>query len=261
MKRFFAVLILVVGILGLPVWAQVESSEVRTLKSYADNGDVEAMKLLGEIYKNGNGVTKNYYKASYWLTRAAEKGNTSAQINLAFMYKTGDGAVKNPDEAIRLLRLAAEKGDSKAQLFLGSIFLEGDGVQKDPFTAADYFIRAAESGEVAAMLYLATMYRKGEAGAPDVGLAARWGGKAASMGSVAGMISLADLLERGKDIPKNLLEAYGLYKVAADRCQVATSRRHISRSRDRVWRKLRLHDRDEARRIASEMTASIPQSN
>ena len=58
------------------------------LKNYekAQNGDPKALNVIATYYETGNGVEKNFDKAIYWYTLAAEKGNTNAQYHLAVLY-------------------------------------------------------------------------------------------------------------------------------------------------------------------------------
>ena len=52
-----------------------------------DEGDAEAQFRLGMAYYNGNGISKNYSKAYYWLQKAVGQGNNDAQIYLGNLMK------------------------------------------------------------------------------------------------------------------------------------------------------------------------------
>jgi hypothetical protein len=49
----------------------------------AEKGVAEAQYKLGNCYFNGEGVTKDYEKAVYWWTKAAEQKYAEAQYNIA----------------------------------------------------------------------------------------------------------------------------------------------------------------------------------
>ena len=50
---------------------------------------------MGTYYESGNGVEKDYWKAIYWYTKAAEQGNPNAQYHLAVLYnKAEDNPLK-----------------------------------------------------------------------------------------------------------------------------------------------------------------------
>src|SRR5690606_40942624 len=74
------------------------------------------------MYKNGNGVAKDYKKAVEWYQKAAEKGNADAQFNLGVMYKNGNGVAKDYKKAVEWYQKAAEKGNANAQFNLGVMY-------------------------------------------------------------------------------------------------------------------------------------------
>lgn len=62
----------------------------------AEQGDPKAQNVMGTYYESGNGVAKDYDKAIYWYTLAAEQGNTNAQYHLAVLYnKVKDNPLKS----------------------------------------------------------------------------------------------------------------------------------------------------------------------
>ena len=62
----------------------------------AQHGDPKALNVMGTYYESGNGFTKDYDRAIYWYTLAAEKGNTNAQYHLAILYnKVKDNPLKS----------------------------------------------------------------------------------------------------------------------------------------------------------------------
>lgn len=58
------------------------------LKNYekAMQGDPKALNVIGTYYESGNGLAKDYDRAIYWYTLAADKGNSNAQYHLAVLY-------------------------------------------------------------------------------------------------------------------------------------------------------------------------------
>lgn len=59
----------------------------------AEQGDPAAQNVMGTYYESGNGFEKNYDKAIYWYTKAANQGNTNAQYHLGVLYNK---AKENP---------------------------------------------------------------------------------------------------------------------------------------------------------------------
>ena len=124
----------------------------------AKQGDVLAQFGLGWMYRNGEGVIKNYREAVKWYRLAAEQGLAKAQSNLALMYDNGYGVPENDREAVKWYKLAAEQGLAKAQYNLGGMYAYGKGVPKNDREAVKWVRLAAEQGNVKAQFKLGRMY-------------------------------------------------------------------------------------------------------
>ena len=57
-------------------------------------------------------------EAIRWYRLAAEQGNIGAQILLGEVYLQGEESLQDIEEAMIWFRMAAEQGDATAQLFL-----------------------------------------------------------------------------------------------------------------------------------------------
>lgn len=57
----------------------------------ADYDDAYAQHMVGWLYNNGKGTTRNYREAFKWLSKAANQGNVSAMNELAILYENGNG--------------------------------------------------------------------------------------------------------------------------------------------------------------------------
>lgn len=91
-----------------------------------DNGDPEAMCVMGNCYCNGNGVIKNLEKAFLLYKVAAENGWKDAYYNLGAMYYYGYGTNKNNDEALKWLLLAINDnlGNGELEYTVAKIYQE-----------------------------------------------------------------------------------------------------------------------------------------
>lgn len=65
-------------------------------------------------------------RAAYWYTLAANQGHGSALNNLGNAYRKGAGVERNFVKATELIRKAAEQGDPSAQLNYGDMFRDGE---------------------------------------------------------------------------------------------------------------------------------------
>jgi len=204
--------------LAMPVSGSSDLFE--RLGDAAENGDVEAMNLLGVFYVTNARVPSDYSMALYWLQRAVDGGCVDAMHIMAAMY------------------------------------LRGLGVARDYANAFRWFQRAAEGGRAAAMYSAAAMAENGLGTARDLALARSMYRKAAVSGIPLAMIWLSeDLAHHGAN--QNLVEAHAWLEVVAlseldAQLQVIV----LARTED-LGNRLDLPRRDKARSQASRIVAEI----
>lgn len=85
----------------------------------AEQGDLEARVIVGEIYERGMGVAPDYAQAAHWYRLAAAAGSRRAQVNLGYLYETGRGVAQDPQVALDWYRRAAGR-DVPIELDSGS---------------------------------------------------------------------------------------------------------------------------------------------
>jgi TPR repeat protein len=119
-----------------------ESRQV--FQALADAGDARAQFMMGTIYEQGLGVSKDLATAAAWYRRAADGGNASAQYNLGVFYQFGKGVAKDPAEAARMLHMAAEQGHGRAQNNLSTFYFTGVGVPRDVVEAWKWLTLSAQ---------------------------------------------------------------------------------------------------------------------
>lgn len=158
--------------------------EIDSLTKAAEQGDVEAQKQLGRIYRYKDYDKQDYKEALKWYRKAAEQGDAEAQTVLGDFYREGgffdyDEAKQDYVEAAKWYRKAAEKGDAFAQLRLGELYYDGSGVKQDYAEAAKWYRKAAEQGIVGAQEGLGALYATGKGVKQDYDEAVKWYRKAA----------------------------------------------------------------------------------
>lgn len=87
----------------------------------------------------------DFKRAAYWYTLAANQGHGSALNNLGNAYRKGAGVERNFVKATELIRKAAEQGESFAQLIYGDMFRDGEvciRVVTDSITGDAFIINA-----------------------------------------------------------------------------------------------------------------------
>lgn len=125
---------------------------LKELAPLAEQGEMKAQLLLGDMYSGVRGVPQDHAKAAFWYRKAAEQGSAPAQASLGVMYERGIGVPQDGKEAMVLYHKAAEQGFPEAQYVLGGIYQRGLGavVQPDPVQAHMWFSLATAAGFEAA---------------------------------------------------------------------------------------------------------------
>ncbi|MGZ3305448.1 MAG: tetratricopeptide repeat protein, partial [Asticcacaulis sp.] len=80
----------------------------------ARGGMAKAMRLLAQMYYNGQGVETDRSMAAVWMRRAADRGDVNSAYNLGLLYQSGTGVPMNPTEAYKWMMVAAKLGDPEA---------------------------------------------------------------------------------------------------------------------------------------------------
>lgn len=229
--------------------SQGNSSVPDYLRKKANQGDAEAQKILGDMYFDGDLVSKDRVQAFYWYRKSAEQGNPDAQYCLGEMYDRDLGTVenntdsdhfssqfdKNRAEAEKWYLKAAEHGNPDAMKMLG--FEYGSRVEiawfhdkydkTDKHTeyaqksamwyqkAAERLMMLSEQGHTNAMLSLGRMYRDGEGVKKDPSEAEKWFSKASSLGNEWAGVNLGDMYRSGDGVGRSGIAAVKSYMQAA----------------------------------------------
>jgi hypothetical protein len=119
----------------------------------ADLGHPRAMAVLGNMYHEGEGVTKDLGQAVKWYTAATTRGNRGAQYSLGGMYEEGEGVPKNVVKAAQLYEASARQGMPEAQFALGLSYEFGEGVARNRRTAIFWLDQVAKQGDGRAKWY------------------------------------------------------------------------------------------------------------
>lgn len=118
---------------------------------------------------------KEYPRAREVCASAAEAGDSQARYLLGRMYEEGDGVSKDPTAAVKWYRLAAEAGHATSQRRLAGAYALGRGVEKDEKLGLYWIHEAAKNGDRRAQKQLALGYQWGIGGLPrDEKLARQW---------------------------------------------------------------------------------------
>ena len=188
----------------------------------AEQGNTDAMCLLGDCCLAGIGVEKNNAEAIQWYRKAAELGNVEAQFNLGTFYEIGIHVEEDMAEAVKWYRKAAEQGDEytqvEAQIALGDCYYDGDGVEENRAEAIRWWRKAKEQKfHDLAPFYLDECDGKNEDVEANLSEKAREYLQAAKQGDVEAQVALAECYEKGDGTEKNISKAIRWYRKAAMR--------------------------------------------
>lgn len=146
-------------------------SALKKFKPKAKDGDVFSQAMLGLMYKEGQGVKKDYKQAVKWSVMAAEKEiGIGSAYRLGVMYeKGGYGVEREYAKAVEyFLKVAdqrhlAEQTPAKIYVMrrLGIYYSEGVGVQQDHKQALKWFTYAAQQGDAKSQARLGALYMQG----------------------------------------------------------------------------------------------------
>jgi TPR repeat protein len=115
MRHIIIALALVVG-LAPPTWAD-SAAAVQTL---AKQGDAKAQFALGTMYRDGQGVARDYAEALRWWRKAADQGVVDAQYALGNIYGGGTGVAQDNILAYMWYDIAAQTGEEWLSAIAGT---------------------------------------------------------------------------------------------------------------------------------------------
>ena len=117
---------------------------LKLLRPLAEEGDAEALYVLGTMYQNGMGVLKDGALASHWFALArrwrvldANKGDRAAQMRLAIMLELGQGGAVDLVSANMWFNIAAsaahERGEKSDEfiIIMSQDLIKGARVRRD----------------------------------------------------------------------------------------------------------------------------------
>ena len=135
----------------------------QVLKTGAELGNTDAMRLLGIMYFEN----KVDDKAFYWLNKSAVTENPVSQDQLGLCYVHGVGTNVNKQKAIELFTKAAETGYPMAAQHLAYTYIFEIGLDEIPTDAKPWIEKEASKGNLEALNFLGNMYNTGKGVAKD----------------------------------------------------------------------------------------------
>ena len=151
---------------------------VEALGFAAEQGHPIALWKLGRMYAEGDGITRDDYKAFGYFSEVADahaddsptepssRFVSDAFVALGKYYQSGipdTDIMPNQDRARQFFTYAASYfGDAEAQLNLARMYYDGEGGERDPLQAARWAKLAADKGNVGAQALLGHLLFEGD---------------------------------------------------------------------------------------------------
>lgn len=102
-------------------------------------GWLDSDVVMADMYREGQGVPRDFSRYVEILKAAAEAGHPRAMSKLAEFYSDGKYVAKDQPEAFKWHLLSARAGNAKSQYQVAAMYSNGIGVEKDPEAAKQWF--------------------------------------------------------------------------------------------------------------------------
>jgi TPR repeat protein len=174
---------------------------VELAKPLAEQGNPEALYLLGFAHESGQGAEASKEKALEYYRKASEGKHKDAIYRLSFILLASEKEDER-DQARQALETAAKDDPAVAARILGEAYLRGLlSPAPDPDKAIFWWKRAADAGDVLSVLLIARFY-EGQFGFPelkDAKEALANYAKAAGLGNAGAMAAIGSRLLSGDE--------------------------------------------------------------
>ncbi len=182
---------------------------ISNLQKASSMGHHTSSVMLGNIYTNGEVVSRDFKLAYKYYKVAADHNLPAGLENLGMAYYHGRGVPRNIDKAFTLVKKAAEK-DPNAKLSLALFYLETEQY-KNYEEALKIYTEFANAGNTQAQQNLGYMHMVGQGTKVDYDEAMKYFRIVYQKDPVAGL-SIAYMMELGLGMPQNLIESTKIYQ-------------------------------------------------
>uniref|UniRef100_U9U8K5 HCP-like protein n=1 Tax=Rhizophagus irregularis (strain DAOM 181602 / DAOM 197198 / MUCL 43194) TaxID=747089 RepID=U9U8K5_RHIID len=179
---------------------------------------IQYVWFLGLLYYYEIEVNKDDNKAFELFFKAANDNYSIAQVYLAKCYNDGYGTQQNKNLAFNWYQRAVENKSIIGQFYLGYCYEFSIGTEKNETKSIEWYQKATKNGNGTAKLYLANCYKLGNGGVTkDERKAFELYHKSAEQGCKNAQYQLGNCYNEGIGIDINKMNAFELYKIAAER--------------------------------------------
>ena len=120
----------------------IEADTLERIKGYisraVDEGRLDAIKMVADMYFDGRGVPQDRDKAAFWYNKAAEKGDAESLEQ----YKKCNADDVDYKRDFKMYAIAAQNGDPLGYFRIGDMYSEGHFVERDLTEAFNSYMLA-----------------------------------------------------------------------------------------------------------------------
>ncbi|MEO8667393.1 MAG: hypothetical protein ABI399_02690 [Bauldia sp.] len=186
------------------------------LEEAASAGNVQAMIMLSDLARRGDGVPASFTDAKSFLESAVAAGarKDGARL-LGDLYRLADAPNRDAAKAAQFYQQAADLGDPWAMFALADLVSRGDGVTAD-FDRARTLLEGAVAGGAAkdGWRQIGELYRLADPKRRNLAEAAEAYQKAADLGDIGAMLTLAEMVRTGNGAPADFIRSRKLLENA-----------------------------------------------
>ena len=182
---------------------------ISNLQKASSMGHHTSSVMLGNIYSNGEVVSRDFKLAYKYYKVAADHNLPAGLESLGMAYYNGRGVPRNIDKAFALVKKASEK-DPNAKLSLALFYLETEQY-KNYEEALKIYTEFANAGNTLAQQNLGYMHMVGQGTKVDYDEAMKYFRIVYQKDPVAGL-SIAYMMELGLGMPQNIFESTKIYQ-------------------------------------------------
>ncbi|AWC24556.1 Putative beta-lactamase HcpC precursor [Aminobacter sp. MSH1] len=184
------------------------------MNALADDGDPEALNLLGALYQRGIGglLQADPARAYGYFSKSADAGNVIGSVRAGEMMVRGQGTTKNVVDGLALVRAAADAGSSEALMSLGTLMADGSTGAFDAPEAVRAYEKAAVLGRPDALVRIGDIYRVGGPIPVDPGKAFEFYRRAGLAGDETGRLRQGEMTARGEGTSQDIAAGLDLVR-------------------------------------------------
>jgi TPR repeat protein len=191
------------------------SAGISILNSLVDQGNVEAMRKLGEVYSSGKAGDVNGARVAELYARAADLGDAKSAFYSGALYESGKIVPLDAGKAFTFYNRAAEGGIEEAKLRLASFYLTGTGTAKDYNKASEILLDSALVENPAALKLLGDVFSDKQNENVNLQRAVEFYKRAGDKGNGWGYYKAGSILRRGSGIHYDIGAAISYFRTAA----------------------------------------------